>query len=252
MAEQNAQLFAGDLYVSFETAPGVFGAATLIRTDMMSITTPSDKVEVVSRNRDDYGQAFASYHIAKPSQFEIQFTEVTRDLLAVQLSGMIETITAPGGVFVDLPVTADVGAWVDIGRKNLAVAGLVVKNAAGTTTYDKDVDYRINYRLGKLLAIENGAITDAATLKVSGTAQATTGTRIKGARKHQHVMRLELDGMNLISGKDTELLAYRAVVSSDQAYDFLQAKMAVVKLKGTLEVPSVGVPAFIVEERVVS
>lgn len=97
MAEQNAQLFAGDLYVSFETAPGVFGAATLIRTDMLSITTPSDKIEAVSRNRDDYGQAFSSYNIAKPSLFEIQFTEVTRDLLAVQLPAWRQRLVCSGG-----------------------------------------------------------------------------------------------------------------------------------------------------------
>lgn len=249
---QNAQLFAGDLFISFETSPGVFGPAIQIRTDMLSVTTPSEKVEAVSRNRDDYGEAFASYTIGKPSTFEIQFTEVSKELLAVQLSGVLQTITAAGGAFADLPVVAAIAGWVDIGRKNIVEAGLAVKNSAGTTTYVKDVDYKINYRLGKLFAIEGGAITADQALKVTGSAAATTGTRINGARKRQHVLKIEMDGVNLISGRDTEFLAQRAVVSSQDAYDFLQSKMAAVKLKGTLEVPALGTPSFVVEERVVS
>ena len=246
---QNAQLFAGDLYISFEKTPGVFGPAQLIRTDLLSVTTPSTKKTKKSKNRSDYGQAFASYQLPDPTEFAITLNEIGRDLLAVQLSGEVEALTVAGGAFADLPVVAALDGWVDIGRKNIAVAGFSVKNTAGTTTYAKDVDYEINYRLGKLKAIAGGAIAEALALKVSGTASATTGTRINGARKHQHVLKIEGDLLNLLSGKDSEFLAQRAVVTSDQAFDFLQSDIAELKLKGTLEVPSVGVPPFVVEER---
>jgi|GEM_PF-691236 len=252
MTTQNAQLFAGDVYISFETTPGVFGPAMLVRTDLLSITTPSDKKTKNSKGRTDYGQAFASYQLPKPTEFSITFNEMSRDLLSVQLSGEIETITAAGGVFTDLAVTAALDAWVDIGRKNISATGLTVKNSAGTTTYVADTDYEVNLRLGKLRAISSGAITAAQALKVSGTAQATTGTRINGARKYSHVLKVELDGVNLMTGKDVEVLASRAVVTSDQAFDFLQSDIAELKLKGTLEVPSVGVPPFVVEERAVA
>lgn len=249
---QNAQLFAGDIFISFETSPGVFGPAILLRTDLLSVTTPSAKKSKKSKNRDDYGQAFASYQLPDVTEFAITFNEMSRALLAVQLSGEVEALTVAGGAFTDLPVVAALDAWVDIGRKNIAVASLAVKNTAGTTTYVKDVDYVINYRLGKLRAIPGGAITDAQALKVTGTAEATTGTRINGARKHQHVLKIEGDMQNLLSGADSEFLAQRAVVTSDQAFDFLQSDIAELKLKGTLEVPSVGVPPFTVEERTVA
>jgi hypothetical protein len=247
---QNAQLFAGDLYISFETAPGVFGPAVLIRTDLLSVTTPSTKKQKKSKNRSDYGQAFVSIQLAEPTEFAITFNEMTRSLLAVQLSGELEALTVAGGAFVDLPVTAALDGWVDIGRKNIAVVGLAIKNSAGTTTYAKDVDYEINHRLGKLRAIPGGAITAAQALLASGTAVATTGTRINGARKYQHVLKIEGDLQNLANGADVEFLAPRAVVTSDQAFDFLQGDIAELKLKGTLEVPSVNVPPFVVEERV--
>lgn len=250
MTQQNAQLFAGDLFVSFEKPDGTFGAATMIRADLISITTPSDKKQKFSKGRKDYGQAFATYPLPKPTEFQITFSEMSRALLAIQLSGTVEAITAAGGAFTDLPVVAATEAWVTIGRKNLDPSTVVVKNSAGTVTYAVDVDYEINPRLGKLRAVDGGAIADAEALKVSGSAKATTGTRIVGASKFKHVMKLEMDGVNLLTSQDGELVCPRAVVTSDQAFDFLQSDIAELKLKGTLEVPAPGQPTFTFEERV--
>lgn len=252
MSQQNAQLFAGDLFVSFEKPDGSFSAATMIRADLISITTPSDKKQKFSKGRKDYGQAFATYPLPKPTEFEITFSEMSRALLAIQLSGTVENITAAGGAFADLPVTAALDGWADIGRKNIDPATLVVKNSAGSTTYVAGTDYELNPRLGKLRAIPGGAITDAQALKATGTAKASTGTRIVGASKFKHVMRLEMDGLNLLTQQDGELTCPRAVVTSDQAFDFLQSDIAQLKLKGTLEVPAAGVPPFTFEERIVT
>lgn len=245
----NAQLFAGTVYVSFEVSEGVFGAAVKVETDMLKITTPSDKKQKLSKSREAYGQAHSTAFVAKPNEFEIKFTEIGRKLLAVQLSGVLDTLTVAGGAFTDLPLVAALDAWVDIGRKNIAEADLAIKNTAGTTTYVKDVDYEINYRLGKLRAIPGGAITDALALEATGTAQATTGTRITGGKKYRHVLRLEMDGLNLVTNEDAEFLAQRAVVTSDQAFDFLQSDIADLTLKGTLEIPGPGLPPFVVEHR---
>lgn len=252
MSQQNAQLFAGDMFVSFEKTDGTFGPAIMIRTDMISITTPSDKKQKPSKGRADYGQVFASAVLPKPTEFEITFSEMSRQLLAIQLSGDLQNITAAGGAFTDLPLVAALDAWVDIGRKNIDPTTIAIKNSTGATTYAKDVDYELNPRLGKLRAIPGGAITDAQALKASGTAKATTGTRIVGASKYKHVMKIEMDGVNLLTSQDGELLCPRAVVTSDQAFNFLQSDIAELKLKGTLEVPAPGQPPFTFEERVVS
>lgn len=251
---QNAQLFAGDVYVSFEVSDGVFGPATRIRTDLLSITTPSDKKQKISKGREDYGQAHASAILPKPTEFAITFTEMTRALLAVQLSGKIDVITSAGGTFADIPITAALDAWVDIGRKDIAAAGFVVKNSTGTVTYEEGVHYEVNRRLGKLRAIPlaSGGIEDAAALKLTGSSAATTGTRITGATKFRHVLKIEGDVVNLLTNKDSELFAGRAVVTSDQAFDFLQSDIADLKLKGTLEVPTGGGAPFTVEERTVA
>ena len=84
------------------------------------------------------------------------------------------------------------------------------------------------------------------------TSAATTGTRITGATKFRHVLKIEGDVVNLLTDKDSELFAGRAVVTSDQAFDFLQSDIADLKLKGTLEVPTGGGAPFTVEERTVA
>lgn len=236
--QQSGQLFAGTFYISFQAANGTFLPAVQIETDLFSVTTPSDKKQAISKKRENYGAAHTTAFVGKPMEFEMAFTEVTRALLAVQLSGELNAITTAGGAFADVPVVAALGAWVDIGHKNIAAAGFSVKNDAGTTTYVEGTHYEVNRRLGKLRAIPGGTITEAQPLKVTGTAQATTGYRIDAGKKTRHVMRIQGDCVNTVTTEDAYLEAVQAVVTSDQAYDFLQSDLAVLKLKGNLEVPA--------------
>ncbi len=246
---QSGQLFAGTFYISFQDpATGNFLPAVKIETDSFSTTTPSDKKQAISKSRENYGAAHTTAFVGKPMEFSMAFTEVTRALLAVQLSGLMAPLTTVGGVFTDLPVVASLNGWVDIGRKNIAVAGFSVKNEAGTTTYVEGEHYEVNRRLGKIRAI--ATITEGQALEISGTAESTTGYRIEAGKKIRHVMRIEGDCLNTVSGEDAEILAPQAVVTSDQAYDFLQSELAVLTLKGNLEVPAGSTqPALSIEYR---
>lgn len=246
---QSGQLFAGTFYISFQDpATGNYLPAVKIETDKFSVTTPSDKKQAISKSRENYGAAHTTSFVAKPMEFEMAFTQVTRALLAVQLSGLISPLTTAGGVFTDLPVVASLTGWMDIGRKNIAAAGLTVKNDAGTTTYVEGQHYEVNRRLGKILALST--ITEGQALKISGTAESTTGYRIEAGKKIRHLMKIEADCLNTVSGEDAELLAQQAVVTSDVAYDFLQSELATLTLKGNLEVPAGStLPALSVEYR---
>lgn len=248
--QQSGMLFAGTFYFSFQAADGSWLPAVQVETDKFAVTTPADKKQAVSKKRENYGMAHTTSFVPKPMEFEVSMTEVTRALLAVQLSGELNPLTTAGGAFADVPVVAALGAWVDIGHKNIAAAGFSVKNDAGTTTYEEGTHYEVNRRLGKLRAIPGGTITEGQPLKLTGTAQATTGYRIDAGKKTRHVMRIEGDCVNTVSGEDAELFAVQAVVTSDQAYDFLQSDLAVLTLKGNLEVPAgTSQSALVVEYR---
>ena len=179
---QSGMLFAGTFYFSFQAADGSWLPAVQVETDKFAVTTPADKKQAVSKKRENYGMAHTTSFVPKPMEFEVSMTEVTRALLAVQLSGELNPLTTAGGAFADA-VVASLGGWVNIGHKNIAAAGFSVKNDAGTTTYVEGTHYEVNRRLGKLRCIPGGTITAAQPLKLTGTAEAQRATASTPARR---------------------------------------------------------------------
>ena len=249
MAETRALLFAGDLYLAFKNpATGVFSARQRLECDALSIATPSELKEKISKGRDTYGQAFVSFGVPQPTEFEITLSEMTREIFAMQLSGVIETLTAASGTLTDVVVTAVLDAWVEIGHENLADTGITVTNVAGTVTYVEGTDYELNRRLGFLKALSTGDIV-AGDVHVSGDKDAIAGQRILGARNYNSVFKFDLDGINLVTKKTMILRAGQATVSSQDAWDFLGGELANVPLKGRLEIPAAGLPPFTLDYR---
>lgn len=129
--QQSGLLFAGTFYVSFQDATGNFLPAVQIETDKFSVTTPADKKQAISKKRENYGAAHTTGFVGKPTEFEMAFTEVTRALLAVQLSGELNAITTAGGAFADVSVVAALGAWVDVGHQRGQLRMVVLDAADG-------------------------------------------------------------------------------------------------------------------------
>lgn len=247
--QQKGLLFAGDLFFSMEGEDGSFGPFVQVECDKLEIATPSEFKEKLSKGRATYGQPFVSVPVPQPAEFAITFSEVTREIFAMQLSGLLVPLSMAGGAFTDVEVTAALGAWVETGLENIAETGFTVKDSTGVTTYTLGEDYEVNFRLGLLHVLPGGAIADAATLKLGGTEDAVTGDRILGARRYKTVMRLKLDGVNLVNNQDVFLYADRAVVASDAAYDFLQDEVSEAPLTGKLEIPGPGLSPFVLDYR---
>lgn len=253
--QQKGLLFAGDLFVQVELADGSFGNFRQYECDKLEIATPSEFKEKLSKGRTTYGQPFVSVPVPKPAEFAITFSEVTREIFAMQLSGLMVPIDVDASAMAAVEVIVARDEWVQLPVENIADTGFSVTNEAGDVTYDEDTagdgsgDYQVNRRLGLLRALSTGEIADAATVKVTGNGQAISGTRIVGASRYKTTMRLKLDGINLADNRDVLLVASRAVVASDAAYDFLQAEVSEAPLKGKLEIPGPGLPPFVLDYR---
>ncbi|WP_234082432.1 hypothetical protein [Azonexus sp. R2A61] len=229
-------LFAGTLYAqAYDPVTGLYGAYQRYEVDKFEITTPSDKLQKISKSRESFGQAKNTYFVAKPVDFSITFDELSGDIFAAMLSGVASDVNDASAALANLPVTVVPGAWVEIpGGENLDLNTVVVKDATGTTTYSDD-KYEINERLGMIYVPAGGAIA-AGSVKISASTLAFEGTKIEGAQRYAHVMRYKLDGINLLDRRDMTLFAPRAVVSSNTAQDWLSGKLASVALTGNLEV----------------
>jgi hypothetical protein len=236
--DTNGLLFAGDLLLSKrDPTTGLFGGYTRLHADKFEIKAPSDQLQKVSKGRETYGQAWLTYFTGKPTEFNLTLDEVSREIIALQLAGEVSALEQTAGALAGIDVTVEPGKWVDIGYENLDLATLEVKNDAGTTTYVNGTDYEVNPRAGLLYVPAGGAIA-AGNVKFTAAKKAFTGSVIAGGKQYSTVLRMKLDGINLITRQNMLLVAEQATVSAQDAYDFLSGKLASVPLKGQLEVPA--------------
>lgn len=247
--KQAGELFAGTLYLEFlNEETGEFGSIFTVETDKLEIKTPSTLVEATSKSRERYGQTHTDARVPKPTEFSIVFTEVTRQIMAAKLSGVVASINqaqlALSSVTIQLKALDE---WVSLGHEHITEAGFLVKDSTGTTTYVKDVDYEINPRLGLIRPLSGGDIAANASVKITGNRAAVTGDVIQGGKKYRHQFRGRLDGINLVTQEDALVAFPLASVSSEDAHDFLGEKLTQIALKGRLTVPQGATAPFTVK-----
>lgn len=231
---------AGDLYVErFDPAINAFAPRVgPIEVTKFEITPKTELKEMVSKSRGGYGQVVESVALAQPFEFTVDFAEVSGETLVQAFLGTKTAYNQGSGTITDQVITAKLDAWVDLGHLNVAAAGLAVKNSAGSTTYVLGTDYEINYRLGMIKALSGGAIANNASLKVSGTYAAVSGTQIAGGTEAQIRARFLFDGKNQVDGLPVIVEVHEAVIAADSAFDFLANDFNAVSLPGKLKTPT--------------
>lgn len=232
-------LGAGDLYVSrYDPATGAFlPFVGPIETTKFEVKPKVDLKEMVSKGRSTYGQVIESVPIPQPFEFTVEFAEVSGDTLVSAFLGTKTALAEGAGTMTALEVTSRLGAWVDIGHMNIVAAGLLVKDSTGATTYVKDTDYEINYRLGMIRTLSGGDISDSDVLKISGTYNAINGSMIAGGTNAQIRAKFRLDGKNFADGLPCIVDVHEAVIAADSSFDFLANDFASVSLPGRLKTP---------------
>lgn len=233
-------LGAGDLYARiYNPTTGSFDQWTgPYEAKKFEIKPNSDLKEMVSRGRNTTGQVIESVPIPKPSDLAVTISEVTRESMSLGLFGTATTLAVGAGTVTDEVMVAATGKWVELAHQNIAAAALVVTNEAATTTYVLGEDFEINYRLGMIRVLAGGDIVDKANLKVDYTHNAISGTTIAGSTQTQVRAQFRLDGVNFADQLPVIVDAWEAILSPDNAFDFLQDDFADIQLKGRLKTPA--------------
>lgn len=233
--ETNALIFAGDLYVEFkDPATGVFSAIESMEIEKFEIKANNERKEKLSRRKATFNQPYVSYGLPQPSDFAITFGEVTGRIFAMMLAAKVEDLSLAAAAFADVEVTTVADVWVPTGKTYINKTGFTVKNAAGDVTYVLGTDYAMDWELGLIKRLSGSAI--AAPVKLSGNTEAVAGMRLKGAQNYNQVMRLKLNGINLVTQRRMILQAPQGSVASETAYDFMSGDFASADLTGRLEI----------------
>jgi len=228
------------------------GAATglvmLPGISTLSFAPKSDIKDISSKDKGYYGQVIASVAIPQPTELKVALRNGTKEGVALALMGGHSDLSITGGSVLDENVTAKLNIWVELTKRNLTAASVVVTNSAGSTTYIENTDYEINYALGMLRAIPGGAITDAQAIKVDFAHAAVAGWKVSGATKPQAKGRLILDGRNLINNKSVRVEIYRCLLTADGDFNMMADDVAEFSLSGRMETPAGKTEPFIIEQ----
>ena len=239
-------LGAGDVYIERFVAGVSQGLVGPYYANKFEIKPNVDKKEATSKGRNTYGQVIETVNIQKPADFTLELKEVNKESLTLALLGAQGSISQTAGSLTAVTFVAKLDQWVDTGKRQLG-AVLTLTNTGATVTYVENTDYVVNRPMGWIKAITGGAITDAASLKLTSTYLAYTGTKISGAVNSDIRAKVIFDGINQADGLPVIVTVRQAVIAADSAFDFLADDFAAISLKGTMKTPTGQADPFTVE-----
>lgn len=240
---------AGDLYINrIDPATGLFtGLVGPYECERFGCKTNAKVLEKVSKGKATYGQVIATVMVPQPAELEIALGETSASGMALALQGTTASLSQGSGSITDEALIAKLGIWVPASKAKFQAAGFVVKHTSGTPTYTLGTDYEVNLDMGWVRAKAGGAITDGQSLKVSGTYQAISGTKVRGATNAQVRAMFVLDGKDIANDTLVKVTVYEGVVSSGDLFNFLADEFNTVPLKGRMVTPAGYNEPFVVD-----
>lgn len=228
---------AGDLYIARYVNGAYEDYAGPYECEQFEIKPNVELREKVSKGRSTYGQVIESVTIPQPADLTVALGEVNKESMAIALLGTTAALSQSAGTLTAETVVAKLDKWVPLSKAALT-GSATVTNSGATVTYVAGQDYIINPQLGWIKALSGGAIADAASIKVTTTYAAITGTEIKGMTDSQLRAKFKLDGKNFADGLPVIVTVYEAVISADAAFDFLGDDFGTVSLPGRMKTPA--------------
>lgn len=217
-----------DLLDDNGNSTGLFGPYNV--TELRLTPGEAERLTRPSFMNDNYGAALDS--VVKPQPAEVVFTtdEVIPKTVAMQLLGDITTSSQAAGSATDESVTAKLGAWIELTKRNLS--NVVVTSDPAGTTYVEGTDYEVKYAGGMIKVIEGGAISDSDPLLVSYDYAAVDTTQIDGAKNTSVPMRIRMNGINLADGRKIEVEVPKAVMSPSGEFNPLGGEFQAIQMTG--------------------
>lgn len=229
----NGILCAGDVYFDRLDPSGVAtGLIYMFDAKQFAINHPSEDKDRITRGRSNFGQLGDTVKIPGAPTLAIKGDEISAAVLALALMGTAAAATQASGTVTEAAVTLKKDVWNQLPQAYIDASGFVLTNSAGSTTYVEDTDYKVNRRLGLVMALTNGAA--GANNKLSYTYSAATGSIITGGDSPIIKGRWLCDGKNLATQRDVIVDIDEATVAPTEALDFTSGDYVPVSLAGKM------------------
>jgi hypothetical protein len=189
--------------------------------------------EQTGRGRTNYGQVIASATLPGRTNINLTLNQLDAENMALAFLGDVSAFSQASATGATVSLTGIYDRWVEIGKEQ--ISNLVVKDETDTTTYEVDVDYAVNTRLGLIKVIKESL--DGSTLNLTFDAAEVTASKIVGGTSPIIRCRLLLDGKNYVNGRNCKVLVYSARLRPTTEVDFLSEDFLPLELEGLCEIP---------------
>lgn len=197
-----------------------------------STKTDTDKEELKSTGRDDYGQAIEVEVISKPTEISIKFNTFDKYALARMLMGEVQDLVGTPKTIDETVVKANKTGWMKLADTDIDPANFTIKNKS-KVNIDKS-KYELNPRLGMVRLLDSTGINEGDNLYYNGKTKGRMGFVIDANTLQSMPLELYLDGKDRVSGADGVLEIAHAVLSADSNVDWFDDKWWESGLTGTL------------------
>ncbi|MDO4897057.1 MAG: hypothetical protein Q3971_06815 [Moraxella sp.] len=203
--------YSGDLYARKYGSTDAFEKMG----NLTELTTKSEteKEELKSTGRDDYGQAIEVETVPQPIELSLKFNTFDKRALARMLMGEAVDIGGAPQTIDETAVKASKTGWIKLAHSDIDPDNFTLKNKSKQTI--EKTKYELNPRLGMVRLLDATGINDGDNLHYEGKTKGRAGFAIDANTLQNIVLELYLDGKDRISGKDGILEVAHAVLSSD-------------------------------------
>jgi len=216
------------------------GFADAIDADKFEIKPEFEEKVSESRSHLDYGQARASVIIPKPTQISIDLSAASSQALAMQFQGLVEAASqGAGSVNAQTLLVGTPGVWQSLGKRQIFDAGFGVTDATGSTTYEADTHYEVDWLRGEIRFLPvAGAPAAGDEVKISMQWLALKEKIILGGRIAQLRCGLRFTGKNIIDNAPLRVDVHECVLGASGGFDFLAQDFNPISLSGKIIIPA--------------
>lgn len=225
-ATTNDLVISGTLEMKLLNQATAQGWTVIPGVAKLEISQSAEIIEApMSKDRGSYGTIPASAAKPKPTEIKLGLSRTIGSALPMGLMGtQVSASQSSGALTAQSFTVAAPGQGIDLGKRNIGVAGFSVTHTSGTPTYVEGTDYTVNRRLGTLYPVVGGAITASQVVKVTCTYGAAAWNKLSAGNTVQWQCALRIDGVNLFDNLDLDLEIPSATLATDGAVDFLSDK----------------------------
>lgn len=214
MTQQNTlqgRKYAGDLYARKYGSSDTF--EKMGNVTEFSTKSETEKNELKSTGRDDFGQAIEVETVPQPIEISLKFNTFDKHALARMLMGEAVDIGGVSAVINETTIKASKTGWIKLNHNDIDPENFTLKNKSKQEI--EKAKYELNPRLGMVRLLDATGINDGDSLHYEGKTKGRKGFSIDANTLQSLPLELYLDGKDRISGNDGVLEVAHVVLSAN-------------------------------------